>query len=198
MECCCSPFSKANAEALHKKQDFRGFCYTEDPGFRAVPATFSLQSSHKARGSASLLEWSLSMGNCLGKGFAQKVVQPHDTQLSSFGLYQMETSWDSFTLPWFTEDQTVAAGLRGKGRKIYLKPHFLVLGLVCYCFPRPQPLDQHSLFTHTFLAFLELLSFISIILKCLPAFGVLSWLCFPKHLRRTSVPAVTWKDGVTP
>lgn len=151
-------------------QDFRGFCNTEDPGFRAVPATFSVQGSHKGRGSASHLKWSLLMGNCLGKGFAQEVVQPDDTQLSSWhsGLYQMETSWDSFTLPWFTDDQTVAAGLRRKVRKVYLKPHFLVLALVRHCFTRPQPLDQRSLFTPIFLAFLELLSFIPIILKCLP------------------------------
>lgn len=86
----------------------------------------------------------------------------------------------------------MAAGLWEKGRKIYLKPHFLVLGLVQHFFARPQPPDQHSVF----LAFLELLSFISIILKCLPALGVLSWLCFPKHPRRTSIPAITLKDVV--
>lgn len=44
----------------------------------------------------------------------------------------------------------MAAGLRRKGRKISLKPHFLVFGLVQHCLARPQHLDQFAVYTHIF------------------------------------------------
>lgn len=77
--CICSmpwnvaalPTSKASGGALHKMQDFRGFCATQEPGFRAVPVIFSLQSRHRARGSASHLKWSLLV-IAWGKGLSRR------------------------------------------------------------------------------------------------------------------------------
>lgn len=90
--------------------------------FRAVPATSSLCSTQNAEGSALYLKWNFLMGNCLRKGFAQKLFnQMLARQLQRhFGLDQMEVSEKSFTLLCFSGDQTVTSGLRRKGRKIHL------------------------------------------------------------------------------